>query len=264
MVASGNNYRMSKWMRRLLYTIASCISATACLAQAENPPPTAEPDPRATFQKLKNVASNNSLDFQTSFAADSKTRPARGAVHFQIKRPNLFRIEGSAGRAKYVLVSDGKMMTIYNPGERRFTEVAAPASAAEGMALLTGLASTQSQVLALVRLIADVASDEAGTKVVSVGTDMVDGRQCKRFTVVQNAESWWPERWVVWLEDKDSPMPCKFRVTTTDSLTRDVQTNQITWKSDPTFSDETFQFTPPRGSKKVGSVGALGLHPPTN
>ena len=143
---------------------------------------------------MKDVASNTSLDFQTSFTSISKTRPERGSVHFQIKRPNLFRIDGTAGRAKYVLISDGKMMTIYNPGEQRYTEVSAPASAAEGMALLTGLSTTQSQVLALVRVIADVASDAAGTKVASSGADTVGSRQCKHFRVVQNADSWWPER----------------------------------------------------------------------
>ena len=160
-------------------------------------------EPQAIFQRLKDVASNTSLDFQTSFTSISKTRPERGSVHFQIKRPNLFRIDGTAGRAKYVLISDGKMMTIYNPGEQRYTEVSAPASAAEGMALLTGLSTTQSQVLALVRVIADVASDAAGTKVASSGADTVGSRQCKHFRVVQNADSWWPERWDVWLEDRD-------------------------------------------------------------
>jgi hypothetical protein len=131
------------------------------------------------------------------------------------------------------------------------------------MGFLIGLASTQSQVLALVRVIEDVASDAAWTKAASAGTDTVGGRQCKHFTIVQYADSWWPERWDIWLGNKDTPLPCKFKVTTSDSLTRDVQTNQIIWKADPTFSDDTFQFTPPKGSKKVESLGALELHPAT-
>src|SRR5262249_8026498 len=153
-----------------------------------------------------------------------------GSVHFQIKRPNLFRIEGTAGREKYVLVSDGKSMIIYNAGEGRYTEVPAPASAADGLGLLVGLASTQSQLLQLVAVISDVSSGDADTKVTSGGADQVGGRQCKRFSVVRNTDSWWPENWEVWLEDNDLPLLCKFKVTTTDSLSRDVQTNQFVWK----------------------------------
>jgi len=249
-------------MRLLL--LATAVIASISASEAEPATPNGDAAPQAMFQRLKNVANNSALDFQTSFALISKTRPGRGAVHFQIRRPNLFHIDGTAGRSKYVLVSDGKSMTIYNPSDRRYTEVDAPASAAEGMALLTGLASTQSQVLALVRMIADVASGASGIEVASAGSDMIGERQCKHFIIIQNADSWWPERWEVWLEDKDTPLPCKFKVTTSDSLTRDVQTNHITWKADPIFSDDTFRFTPPKGSKKVESVGALGLHPPTN
>jgi outer membrane lipoprotein-sorting protein len=254
--------RQSKRMRLLLF-IAACTTSTACFAQTATPAPNAEGEPRAIFQRLKGVAGSNSLEFQTSYAVVSETR-AGGSVHFQIKRPNLFRIEGTAGRENYVLVSDGKSMIIYNAGEGRYTEVPAPASAADGLGLLVGLASTQSQLLGLVGVIREVSSGDAGTRVASAGADQVDGRQCKRFSIVRNADSWWPENWEVWLEDEDLPLPCKFKVTTTDSLARDVQTNQFAWRADPAFTDETFQFTPPKDSVKVDSVGGLGLHPPTN
>jgi outer membrane lipoprotein-sorting protein len=250
-------------MRPFLYSVVFYVMATACLAQPEATPPANSDETRAVFERLKSFIGKNSLDFKTSFVAQSRTRPTRGTVHFLIKRPNSFRIEGASGISGFALVSNGKVMTIYNAEEHRFTEVPAPDTPADAMALLVGLAATQSQVLKLLGVLGDVAAGTPGTKVTAKGSDAVDGRQCSHFSIVENADSWYPEQWEVWLEQKDTSRPCKFKVTNTDSLTRDVQTNQVTSNPDPTFSDDTFEFTPPKGSEKVQSVGALGLRPPT-
>ena len=252
-------------MRAFLWTIIACTSATICLAQdkASSTAVAKADDPQAAFKRLKRFFGDNSLDFRTSFVGVSSTRPLRGTVDFLIKRPNLFRIEGRLGRSSYTLVSDGKVMTIYNKREQRFTEVQAPESPSQGMALLVGLASTQSHVLKLIDVLAHVAVGAQDTRVAAAGSEVVNGRPCSRFNIVENADGWYPEKWEVWLEQKDVPLPCKFRVISTDSLIRDTHTTQISWNAAPTFSDDTFRFNPPKGSKKVESVGALGLHPPT-
>ena len=85
-------------MRLLLLAIGLIASISSL--KAETATPSADAEPQAMFQRLKNLAGDSSLDFQTSFALISKTRPERGDVHLQIKRPNLFRIDGTAGRSK--------------------------------------------------------------------------------------------------------------------------------------------------------------------
>ena len=80
------------------------------------------------------------------------------------------------------------------------------------MALLVGLASTQSQVLKLIDVLAHVTAGAQGTRVAAAGSEVVDGRQCTRFNIVENADGWYPEKWEVWLSKKDPPLPCKFIV----------------------------------------------------
>ncbi len=116
-------------MRTFLHSIVVCVSATICLAQPKVSSTTvanASDGSQAVFKRLTGFIGANSLDFQTSFVGVSSTRPLRGTVHFLIKRPNFFRIESKLGRDSYSLVSDGKVMTVYNKREQRFTEVPAP------------------------------------------------------------------------------------------------------------------------------------------
>ena len=130
--------------------------------------------------------------------------------------------------------------------------------------MLTGLASIESQVLKLVGVLDDVAKGAKGVTVTGAGTEAIGGRQCDRFKIVENSDGWYPEKWEVWLEKKEVPLPCKFVVSSSSGLTRDVQTNEFTWVPNPTVTAETFKFVAPKGSSRVESVGALGLQPPIN
>jgi hypothetical protein len=132
------------------------------------------------------------------------------------------------------------------------------------LGLLTGLASVESQILRLVTLIDDVAKGASGVVATAEGPEVIGGRQCYHFNVVENSDGWCPEKWEVWLETKDVPLPCKFVVSSSTGLTRDVQTNEFSWETHPTLTADTFKFDPPPGSSKVESVSALGLHPPVN
>jgi len=244
-----------------LYLLLWWMLATSCLAQAAE----SGSGPQTIFKKLQDFVGSNALDFKTSVDAHSETLgTTRGSVHYLIKRPNLFRIEGSIGGDNYTLVSDGQVMTIYNVGEKRFAQLRAPETPAQGVGILIGLASIESQVLNLVDVLDDVAEGAPGVTATATGSEAIAGRQCDRFDIVENGNAFFPKDWVVWLEQKDVPLPCKFVVSSTSGLTRDVQTNDFSWVPNPTLTAETFKFTPPKGSTKVESVGALGLHPPIN
>jgi outer membrane lipoprotein-sorting protein len=243
------------------YPLFASMLVTPCLAQTTE----TGSEPQAVFKRLQDFVASNTLDFKTSVDSRSETLGTmRGSVHYLIKRPNLFRIDGSIGGDTYALVSDGQVMTIYNAGEQRFTDLPAPESPSQGIGMLTGLASIESQVLKLVGVLDDVAKGTQGVTVTAAGSETIGGRQCDRFMVVENPDGWYPEKWEVWLEQKEVPLPCKFVVSSSSGLTRDVQTNEFAWVPNPPLTPETFKFEAPKGSSKVESVGALGLHPPTN
>jgi outer membrane lipoprotein-sorting protein len=239
-----------------LYLLVACLLGTPCLAQMTG----TGSEPQAIFKRLQDFVASNSLDFRTTFnASDETLGTRRGSAHFLIQRPNLFRIESSIGRAAWILVSDGQTMTIYNPHVQKFVEYPAPATPVEGLSLLTGVASVQSQILRLIAVIRDVADGTKGTQVTAAGSSTIGDRQCDRFSIVESRYRS-EERWDVWLEHKDVPLPCKFVVS--DGQIYDVQTNEFSWKLNPVLSPEMFKFTPPTGSKEVKGVGELDLQPP--
>jgi outer membrane lipoprotein-sorting protein len=243
------------WMYRkmLLYPVITCMLTMTCVAQDQPQPSTpleTTPAPRgigATFRLLRDHLRGSPLDFQTSFTAESDLHGTmQGKSHFLIQQPNLFRIETASGDDTYVAISDGRVMTIYNPKERKFAEWPAPVSTRQGLNLAQGLMSRESQVLRFITVLEAAAA--GGLSIDAVGAEAVGGRQCDRFTIVASKE----EVWKVWLDTNEVPLPCKF-VTAN-------QTSEFSWNQNPGFPLNTFVFVPPKGGEKV-SVNDLGLRP---
>lgn len=234
------------------------MSAASCLAQAETPPSTsAQAEPAVVFGRLHQYLDTSPLDFRTSFVAQSDT-PLRGSLQFLIQRPNLFRIESVVERDSYVIVSDGQVMTIYVPKEKKFAQLAAPTRPSEGLKMVTGLMGMESQVLRFMDVVDDVAAGGKDLQVSATGSETISGTQCDRFTVVEATDAF-TNTWKVWLQKSQIPLPCKFETGSSDIL--GSQTNEFNWKQpSPPFPSGTFVFTPPQGSEKV-SVGDLGLEP---
>ena len=112
----------------LLCSVFTAMLATTCLAQVETPAPSSQQtalsgEPAAVFSRLRDYLVSKPLDFQTTFTARSDTLGTlRGTLHFLVQRPNLFRIESSSDHGSYVVISDGKVMTIYKPKEQKYAQ----------------------------------------------------------------------------------------------------------------------------------------------
>ena len=116
-------------------------------------------EPRVIFKRLHDYVKSTPLDFETSFDARTLGEELyRGSVHFRIRQPNLLRIETSSGRNAYVVISDGKVLTIYDPKQRKFAQTTAPDSPAAAFGLFTGELAVESQVLDFIRVVDDVVA----------------------------------------------------------------------------------------------------------
>ena len=180
------------------------------------------------------------LDFETSF--DARTLGAelyRGSVHFQIRQPNLLRIETSSGRNAYVVISDGKVLTIYDPKQRKFAQTTAPDSPAAAFGLFTGELGVESQVLDFLRVVDDVVAGSDDIKVAAVGSSTIGGRQCDKFTAVRRMGD--DAGKLGGKERRPSPMWLVYR-----NVDGPYQTNEFRWRPNPVFSQDTLLF-PARG-----------------
>lgn len=243
----------------LFYLLVVWMSVTSCLAQTQTPSSTpSETDPAVIFGRLRDYLDNNPLDFKTSFVVGGDA-PFRGSMQFFIQRPNLFRVESTIAHRSYVIVSDGQVMTIYVPKDKKFAQLPAPARPASALRIGAGLMGLESKVLEFIDVVDDIAAGRKDLRVSAAGSETIAGKQCDGFTVV-DATVAVTNTWKVWLQKSQIPLPCKLETRSSDFLS--TQTNEFSWKQPaPAFARDTFVFTPPPGGENV-SVGDLGLSAP--
>ena len=248
--------------RLLLYPVMAWMLASACFAVTQTEPSqNPQPDSAARapsevvviFKRLQDYMKSSPLDFETSFDARADGDELfRGSVHFLIRQPNRLRAESSFGDASYLVISDGTVMTIYNPKQRKFSQTTAPDSTARAFGFFTGEIGVKSQVLEFLGVVDDVVAGSDDIAVTAGGSGAIGGRQCDKFTVTSATGD---EKWEAWLEKSDTPLLCKLVYSNVDGPT---QTNEFSWKPTPVFSQATFVFSPPQGTTKV-DMGNLGL-----
>lgn len=213
-------------------------------------------DTKAAFQRLDAYLRNHVRQFRTNYNSQSMSLgPSRGEARFFIERPNLLRVELSGKGFSYLTVSDGKDFTIYDEKTGKYAQVMAPASPLQALNLFTGLAVFEAQVLRFFGVVDDIANGTSGPKVEATGTETIQGVQCDRYVVdTMRAIA---DKWEVWLQRNETPLPCKTVVSNDHLGTK--QTNLYVWEAE-SAKPGTFSFTPPPGSTKV-NISDMDMRP---
>ncbi len=247
-------------IRILSLLLLSAQWTGACLAESAVPQTADEAaadDTRQAFARLDDYLKNNAIQFTTSYDAQNVSLGAsRGNGHFYVERPNLLRIELSGAGFSYLMISDGKVFTIYDEKKRKYAQRPATERPIEAVNLFTGLASFQSRVLQFLGLVGDVASGDSGLKVTKVGVYRVGNLACVRYDMQYTSEAD-SDKWTAWLRKDGLPLPCKTVIRSSDEGSQ--QTNLYNW-SNGTPRSGTYIFTPPSGSTQV-DISELALRP---
>jgi hypothetical protein len=239
------------------------LSAPTAPCLAENGIPKAttdqavEDDARKAFTHLDDYLKNNAIQFTTSYDAQSLSLgTSRGEARFYVERPNLLRLELSGDGFSYLMISDGKVFTIYDEIKKKYAQRPATERPIEAVNLFTGLAAFQARVPQFFGLVGDVANDDIDLKVTKVGVDRVGGLACVRYDM-QYASQADSDKWTVWLREDGVPLPCKTSITSSDEGSQ--QTNLYNWE-ETAPKPEKYIFVPPSGSTEVG-ISELSLRP---
>lgn len=215
-------------------------------------------DTRAVFKRLDDYLRSSDVQFRTSYdSRNTSLGPSQGAARFFVARPNLLRVELSGAGFSYLIVSDGNVFTIYDEKKRRYAQLPAPEKPIQAVNLFTGLAVFEAQVLRFLGTVGDVANGNPSVRINVGGSERVQNTQCNRYSI-GNTSDRYSEKWEVWLENNNIPLPCKTVVTSEDKGS--VQTNLYDWTNGRSQPD-TYTFKPPAGSTKV-NIGDLDMRPP--
>jgi hypothetical protein len=164
-----------------------------------------------------------------------------------VQRPNKLRAERTGDLVNQVFVYDGKSLTLYNPQDKVYAQVAAP-DTLEGM---LDFARTKLDIVApagdlLYKDAYDILLDGV-TEGFVVGKAVIEGVRCDHLAFRAPHVDL-----QVWVQEGAQPLPRRFVITTRDLPNAPQFAVTVTkWNLKPDFGAQTFSFTPPAGAKRV-------------
>jgi hypothetical protein len=242
--------------RHLLAALSQCfaIAALTTLAAAAHAQ-SAGVAPEAK-QILK--ASTDFLASQQRFTADTRNTleivlKSGQKIEFNstgrqsVQRPDKLRADRTGDLVEQVFVYDGKSLTLYNPQDKVYAQVAAPATL-EGM---LDFARTKYDIVApagdlVYKDAYDILMDGV-TEGIVVGKAVIEGVLCDHLAFRAPQVDW-----QIWIQEGSQPLPRKIVITTLDLPNAPQFSVTVTqWNLAPTFDAGTFSFTPAAGVKKI-------------
>jgi hypothetical protein len=246
----------STFRTHLTATLARCcaIAAAAGFSLAVQ----AQPAGIAPEAQRLLKASTDFLASQKQFSAET-----RNTLEFVLKsgqkiefnhtarmaaqRPNKLRAERTGDLVNQVFVYDGKSLTLYNPREKVFAQVAAPDT-------LEGMLDFARARLDIVAPAGDLLYKNAYELLMDgvtdgfvVGKAVIEGVRCDHLAFRAPHVDL-----QVWIQEGAQPLPRKFVITTRDLENAPQFAVTVTkWNLKPTFDAQTFAFKPAAGVKQV-------------
>ena len=230
------------------------IAAVAALALAAQAQPTGI-DPEA--QRLLK-ASTDFLASQQRFSADTRNTlevvlKSGQKIEFNhtarssAQRPNKLRAERTGDLVQQLFVYDGKTLTLYNPKDKAFAQVAAP----DTLEAMLDFARNQLDIVAPAGDLLDknaygILMDGVTDSFV-VGKAVIEGVRCDHLAFRAPHVDW-----QIWVQEGAQPLPRRLVITTRDLPNAPQFAVTMTkWNLKPTFDAQTFKFTPAAGATKV-------------
>ena len=163
------------------------------------------------------------------------------------QRPDKLRAERTGDLVDQVFYYDGKSLTLHNPKDKAYAQVAAP----DTLEAMLEFARTKLDIVApagdlLNKNAYDILMDGVTDGFV-VGKAVIEGALCDHlaFRAPQVDLQ-------IWIQEGAQPLPRRFIITTRDLPNAPQFAVTVTqWNLKPTFGAQTFTFTPPAGAKKI-------------
>ena len=203
-------------------------------------------------------ASTDFLSSQQRFAADTRNSleillKTGQKIEFNstgrqsVQRPNKLRSERSGDLVEQLFVYDGKSLTLYQPQEKVYAQVAAPATLEE----MLDFARIKYDVVApfgdmLFKNAYDILMDGV-TEGIVVGQAVIEGVVCDHLAFRAEFVDW-----QIWIQQGAQPLPRRIVITTLDLPNAPQFAVTVTrWDLEPKFDAQTFTFTPQAGVKQI-------------
>jgi len=239
---------------------ATALSVSCAMAAIAGLPAVASAQSAGIAPEAKQIlkASTDFLASQQRFSADTRNTleivlKSGQKIEFNstgrqsVQRPNKLRADRTGDLVEQVFVYDGKSLTLYNPQDKVYAQVAAP-DTLEGM---LDFARTKLDIVApagdlVYKDAYDILMDGV-TEGIVVGKAVIEGVFCDHLAFRAPQVDW-----QIWIQHGAQPLPRKIVITTLDLPNAPQYSVTVTrWNLQPTFDATTFTFAPQAGMKQI-------------
>jgi hypothetical protein len=242
--------------RRLTAALSRCctIAAAATFSVA------AQAQPAGIAPEAQRIlkASTDFLASQQRFSADTRNTleivlTSGQKIEFNhtarqsVQRPNKLRAERTGDLVDQLLIYDGKSLTMHNPRDNVYAQVAAP----DTLDAMLDFAREEFDIVApagdmIYRNAYDILMDDVTDGFV-VGKAVIEGVRCDHLAFRAPHVDW-----QIWIQEGEQPLPRRLVITTRDMVNAPQFAVTVTnWNLVPTFDTQTFTFVPMGDAKKV-------------
>ena len=242
--------------KHLTTTVARCGSVAAlavCALAVQAQPAGIDPEAQRLLKASTDfLAKQQQLSAETRNSLEIVLKSGQKIqfnhqARLSMQRPNKLRAERTGDLVNQVFVYDGKALTLHNPQDKAYAQVAAPATLEE----MLDFARTKLDIVApagdLIYQNAYEILTDGVTDGFVVGKAVIEGVRCDHLAFrAPHVDT------QIWVQEGAQPLPRKMVITTRDLVNAPQFAVTVTkWNLKPSFGAQTFSFTPPAGAKKV-------------
>lgn len=218
----------------------SLAASAACATELEQG--------RLRLEKMHEMLTRSTdIEYKTKVRQADHTagRALAFEAHVRARKPNFFNVEVTAPKGAFLLVSDGKNISVVNRRTKQYAQFLSRPSLLWSMNMATNMMAFDARLLDFMWS-AKYVEREGGFRVLkSLPPATISGKTCDGFVVQRD-----DYQWEVWLDQK-TELPCRLVSIRRDGSALLIQTNDLEWVTAPRFKDDLFTFTPPPGGKLV-------------
>jgi hypothetical protein len=231
---------------------AASAGSAAAQAPAAKPEVAVEPEAIAALNSMGGYL-RGLKQFQVDAATtdekvldDGQKILTEGTTRILAEMPGKLYAEVANNRHERTYLYDGKSFTLFAKRANLYATVPAPPTIGQLSDKLEEDYGFGIPLVDLFRWGGASWTPEGITGAIDVGPSVVLGTTCRQYAFRQADLDW-----QIWLQQGAHPLPRRIAITTKTDEARPQHTATYTWNLAPSFSEDSFVFSPPQGAGKV-------------
>jgi len=181
--------------------------------------------------------------------ADGQKLQHTATADMDVDTPSRLRIMMLSARNERELYWDGKVVTLFTPAQKYYSQVEFSGTVGELVKKLEDRYNVEVPMSDLFTWGTPAAPLDKLDSAMNAGQDFVGKDLCDQYAFRKDMIDF-----QIWITTGDKPLPRKIVITNRADEARPQSVSLLEWNLKPTFTNATFKFVPPKGATKIEIV----------